>query len=183
MKIFFKGLFPAIGIVIFLILAGGSFDTTTKAKKDSSSEKKETTSNSQSETKKKEEIFKIGDSINLDKVVYTVNGTRESEGSGFLKPKEGNKFFLVDVTVENKSNESKAISSMLMFKLQDSQSYNYNITIFTDQKGSLDGEIAYGGKLRGEVTFEIPKSETTLKLDVDPSIFGTGKFVVDLSKK
>jgi hypothetical protein len=164
-----KILLIMIGTITLLVLAVSSLDNK-KIKKESSSKI----------TTQKNKKFKIGDNINLNKVTYTVNGTRESEGIEFQKPKEGNKYFLVDVTIENKSTETKTISSILMFKLLDSKAYNYGITFFTDQKGSLDGEISAGGKLRGEVTFEIPKIEVNLELDIDPSIFGTGKFTVDL---
>lgn len=143
---------------------------------------KEGNTDTNTETKKetKQEVFKVGDNINFDKVVYTVNGVRDSAGNEFEKPKEGSKFILIDITIENKSDKTQNISSMLMFKLLDSKAFNYNPTFISDQKGSLDAEITVSAKLRGEIAFEVPKEETQLKLDVDPSIFGTGKFTVEL---
>lgn len=171
----FKKLLLVIGIIGFLFLAIGSEDKGTATKESETEITKE-------ENKKEEvKVFKIGDIIQLDKVLYTVNGVRESNGTNeYDKPKDGNKFFFVDVTIENKGKESENVSSMLMFKIQDSKAFTYNSIINSDQKGNVDGEISVGAKLRGELTFEVPSTETQLKLDVDPSVFGTGKFSVEL---
>jgi hypothetical protein len=181
-----------LGISIFLLLAIGSINSgeaekvsspSTKENAESNKDtKKESNTTENDEQEKPPQIFKIGDEIKFDNAIYTANSVRTSKVAGILKPKEGNIYYIVDVTVENKSSESLNVSSLLMFKLGDSQGYSYNITINTDAKGQVDGEIQAGKKLRGELTFEVPESETKFELNVDPSIFGSGKFTVDLSK-
>ena len=70
----------------------------------------------------------------------------------------------------------------MMFKLFDSQGYNYTITIGPETQGSVDGEISAGRKLRGELAFEIPKDATGLELQIDPTLFGSGQIIVNLDK-
>lgn len=188
----FKVMGIVLGISIFLLLAIGSINSgeaekvsspSTKENAESNKDtKKESNTTENDEQEKPPQIFKIGDEIKFDNAIYTANSVRTSKVAGILKPKEGNIYYIVDVTVENKSSESLNVSSLLMFKLGDSQGYSYNITINTDAKGQVDGEIQAGKKLRGELTFEVPESETKFELNVDPSIFGSGKFTVDLSK-
>jgi hypothetical protein len=105
---------------------------------------------------KQQETFKIGERVEMGKLVITVNSIRDSQGSEFLKPESGHIYKIADCTIENLSDESEAISSMLMFKMADSEGYNYNITITDSSKTSLDGELGPGRKMRGEIAFEAP---------------------------
>jgi hypothetical protein len=126
--------------------------------------------------------FKIGDTAEAGGVAFTVNSVRESSGTEFIKPKEGSIYYLVDTTVENKSNAAKNVSSILMFKLVDSEGYSYNITIGPETKGQVDGEVAPARKLRGELAFEIPKTAKGLELEIDPSIWSAGKIIFKLDR-
>jgi hypothetical protein len=178
----FKVTSITMGIILFLLLAIGSLDSEKKAEKvDTNKTETKAAENKQEDTKPK--TFKIGDEIKFDNVIYKVNSVKTSKGSEFNKPtKSGHIFYVVDTTVENKSDKSVTVSSLLMFKLIDSQGYSYNIVINTDAKGQVDGEIQSGKKLRGELSFEVPETEKKFELDVDPSVFGTGKFTINLSK-
>jgi len=131
------------------------------------------------ETPKEEatpEVFKVGDSVTFDDLIITVNSVRESPGDDFFQPSEGNVFFMVDVTAENTGTEEAAISSMLNTELADSDGYTYNITLTGDVKGSFDGSVGAGRKLRGEVAFEVPKAAAGLEfIFSDP--FKTGQAI------
>lgn len=105
----------------------------------------------------KNEKFKVGDSVKFDDLVVTVNSVRNSK-SQIFKPDEGNVIILVNVTVENKGKDDENISSLLQTEVSDNDGYKYNLTIVDDAKGSLDGTVAAGGKLRGEIAFEVPKA-------------------------
>lgn len=129
------------------------------------------------------QTFKVGDTIKLGDFNYTVHGIREVKGNELFKPESGKKWVAVEVTIENKSSEPQAVSSLLGFTLQDSEGYNYNVALLpVDLKGSLDGEIAPGRKMRGEVAFEIPKEAKGLELVIDANVFGLGQAIVDLGK-
>ena len=133
-------------------------------------------------TQAKTETYKIGDAVKIGNLVFTVNSIRTSEGNDFIKPDEGKIYYLVDVTVENTGDKSETVSSLMMFKLFDSQGYNYTITIGPETQGSVDGEISAGKKLRGELAFEIPKDATGLELQIDPTLFGSGQIIVKLDR-
>jgi hypothetical protein len=124
--------------------------------------------------------FKIGDSVKAGNLIFTVNSTRTDAGGEFIKPDDGKIYYIVDVTVENTGDESENVSSMLMFKLIDSDGYNYSVTFGPETQGQVDGEIAAGRKLRGELVFEIPEDAEGLELEIDPTIFGSGKIIVEL---
>jgi GTP-dependent phosphoenolpyruvate carboxykinase len=136
----------------------------------------------QEQEKPKVETFKIGDSVKAGNLIFTVNSTRTDEGNEFIKPGEGKTYYIVDVTVENTGNESEAVSSLMMFKLFDADGYNYSVTFGPETKGSVDGEISPGRKIRGELVFEIPEEATGLELQIDPTVFGSGQIIVNLDK-
>ena len=94
-----------------------------------------------------------------------------------FRPDNGNIYFIVDCTIENSSNEAVHLSSLLMFSLVDAEGYNYNITIGPETKGSLDGELAPGRKMRGELAFEVPAQANSLELIFEPNVFGSGQAI------
>ena len=189
-KIIFKKWWFWLIIVVVIIAIANSGDD--KPQKVSENPTPTPTANEESETVTpapetptpvpEPEIFKIGDAVESGDYIFTLNSVREDEGSEFFKPKDGNIYYIVDMTVENKSDKSVTVSSMLMFNLIDGDSYSYSITFGADTKGQLDGEIGAGRKLRGELTFEIPKDATGLEIEVDPSLWALGTIIFKLDK-
>lgn len=182
-----KGLiFTLIIACAFFMLAGcedvqpQKVDTTGEVTAESQQSGKSDSGETQDQEQAKTETYKIGDSVKAGNLVFTVNSTRVDTGNEFIKPDEGNIYYIIDVTVENTGDKSENVSSLMMFKLFDSDGYNYNITFGPETKGQVDGEIAAGRKLRGELVFEIPKEATGLELEIDPTLFGSGKIIVKL---
>jgi len=120
------------------------------------------------------EIYNVGDSVKFDDLIITVNGVRQSK-SEFFTPGEGNVILLIDVTAENKGDGEKAISSLMQTELVDGDGFNYNLTIVDDAKGSFDGSVGAGRKLRGEIAFEVPKDAALEFIFQDP--FRTGQAI------
>lgn len=141
----------------------------------------ENTSNNEGETTKVE-TFKIGDVISIRDYVFTVNSTRTSNGDDFMKPDDGNIWYIIDATVENKSDEPVSISSLLMFTLSDSEGYSYDQAFGADTKGSLDGELAPGRKMRGEIAYEVPESASGFELIFDADVWGSGQAIIKLDR-
>ncbi|MOA59702.1 Telomeric repeat-binding factor 2 [compost metagenome] len=52
---------------------------------------------------------------------------------------------------------------MIQTSLVDGDGYKYTIAITTSVKNQLDGSVAAGRKLRGEVAYEVPKDATGLE--------------------
>lgn len=71
--------------------------------------------------------------------VVTINSVKTSPGSEFTKPKSGNTFVVVDVTIKNISSSNQPVSSFLMFNLRDATGQQYTEAITDFAKASPDG--------------------------------------------
>ena len=128
-----------------------------------------------------QETFKPGDVVDIGDFILVVNSVETSSGSDFVKPAEGNEFVIVDLTVENKLDESVVVSSLLQMSLKDATGQKYDVNILASTAGgasTLDGELAPGEKLRGQVGFEVPSDAEGLVFVFDPNIIGTGRAFV-----
>ncbi|OLO38061.1 hypothetical protein BTR23_11725 [Alkalihalophilus pseudofirmus] len=125
-----------------------------------------------------EENLSIGDSVNFNDIVITLNDVAYSQGSDWETPNEAT-FLLADFTVENTSDESYNISSMMNFAIYDEEHFKHSITIYTDAKGSMDGEIGPGRTMRGEVAFDVPESSYYEVVFEEPFTNGQAIWVVE----
>ena len=126
------------------------------------------------------EHFNINDTVEAGDLDFSVNGVRTSDGSSFSKPDEGNQFLIVEVTINNNGGESENISSMMMFKLVDNEGISYNQSIMADTKGSVDGELGAGRKMRGEIAYEVPKNISKFELEITPHLMQDELIVIDI---
>ena len=129
------------------------------------------------------EAFKPGDIVEIGDFTLVVNGVESSMGSDFVKPAEGNEFVIVDLTLENKRDESVSVSSLLQMSLKDASGQIYAVNLLASTAGggtTPDGELAAGEKLRGQVGFEVPSDTEGLLFVFDPNIVGTGRAFVAL---
>lgn len=106
----------------------------------------------------------IGETVSLRKYKFTVNGVRDAVGDSVSKPKAGQKYLLINATVENQGQKQEPISSIFLFALADNTNKEYERVITTETKGSLDNNLAPGKKLQGEIAFEVPKDAKNLLL-------------------
>ncbi|NEP58233.1 MAG: DUF4352 domain-containing protein [Symploca sp. SIO2G7] len=107
---------------------------------------------------------------NLD-VQFTVNEMREHQGKGVIKPNQGQKWILVDITLANQGAKPKTFS-IVSFELKDSKNQQYEIALLAgalDDVNNPTGEINPGEKLQGEVVFEVPEMAQGLKLVFHPN--------------
>lgn len=56
--------------------------------------------------------YVVGDSVETDNFVITVDDLKELEPAQYMDPAEGNIFYQVALTIENKGEKDKAISSL-----------------------------------------------------------------------
>ena len=93
--------------------------------------------------------------VNSDWTV-TLNKASTNTGSEFDKPKAGDIFLVVNVTLHNTSSTTQQASSAIQWSLKDStgQTYTQDITF----GNGPDGTIAAGGLLRGNIAYDVPKS-------------------------
>lgn len=100
----------------------------------------------------------IGDSVNFDGLIITLNEARIEPGGEWDEPSE-EQFIVVNLTAENTTDEEETVSSIMNIELKDEESYSYNTTMLMEgTKGQFDGSIEPGGSLRGEIPFDVPVS-------------------------
>lgn len=126
------------------------------------------------------DVISVGTPIETDNYTFLVNSFSQSEGSQYFGPEEGYVYYVLDVSITNKSAESQVISTMLMFEMQDQLGYEYGIAMYTDAKGSVDGDLAAGRTARGEIAFEVPKDLELYHLIYTPEVFDGGQYVIEI---
>ena len=122
--------------------------------------------------------FKVGDTAILGTLAITVNNVTYPQPTDMFKPNNGNKFLVVDVTIQNNGSTDYDISSMLNFYVKDvtGQKYPEDMLASSASNGTPpDGSISASDKLRGQVGFQIPVAATGLTFVFDDSILGNGK--------
>jgi len=92
--------------------------------------------------------------------VVTVNNVKTSPGSEFTKPKSGNIFIVVDVSVKNISSSDQSVSSLLMFNLKNATGQLYT-EAFTEFTNPPDGTVTPNSLLRGQLVYEVPSTDHT----------------------
>jgi hypothetical protein len=113
----------------------------------------------------------------------TVNQVLSPAGDEFNKPNPGNKFLVVDFTIQNQGAEAIAFSTLMQTWLKDPSSQKYDVDLMASVaagQSSPDGEIAPGEALRGQVGFQVPESATGLIFVFDADAWSTGKAFVAL---
>ena len=110
-------------VCIFLVLALGSTDGDDEPEviEEEVAEENGEKEGTAEETEEADEVFEIGETVAMGDLAFTLHGARWYDGSEFMQPDEGNRYLLIDATVENKSDEGKTISSMMMFSVYDDE--------------------------------------------------------------
>ncbi|MGL5153055.1 MAG: DUF4352 domain-containing protein [Clostridium sp.] len=128
--------------------------------------------------------YNVSDVVELKGLNFVVNKVYTVEGDEFTKPKDGNEYIAIDCTVENTSNEEKAISSIMMFKVVDSdgRACDYSLMGLTAAKaGQLDGNVGAGRKMSGVYVVEVPKGTKGLEMEFSASLISGNQVVVKLN--
>ncbi len=131
-------------------------------------------------------IAKVGQRVESAGVAITVNAvTRKAQMSapgGFtLSPSDpSHEYVITDVTIENAGRE-KLPYNPLYFKVKDADGYEYNMSISIDSQALKSGELTPGDKARGTVTFEVPKTSTSLVASYKPLVLFGGYQTISIS--
>lgn len=120
--------------------------------------------------------------VTVNKVTHTKQGT--------VAPDAGKEYVIVNLTVENISQEAKAFSSLLFLTLYDGANNKYDISLFgpnieiietTISNQNAEGRVEAGKSVTGDVAFEVADSATGLRLEY-ASIFPEGKATFKLDR-
>ncbi|NEQ28703.1 MAG: DUF4352 domain-containing protein [Microcoleus sp. SIO2G3] len=119
--------------------------------------------------------YEIGKPISIkDKnlnLEFKVNGIREHQGKGAIKPNQGRKWIVVSTTITNKG-QTPQIISVVSFGLIDSKNNQYEVALLAgalDDVQSPTGQLSPGNEQQGEVAFEVPEGAKELKLLFKPN--------------
>lgn len=125
-----------------------------------------------------QETHAVGEPVEVGDLTVTVNEVTYPAGDDFNQPKEGNKFVVVDLTLQNRGSEAAAASSILQMELKDGTGQRYDVDLLatTASGGSTpEGELAPGETLRGQVGYQVPADAQDLVFVFDADVFGGGR--------
>jgi hypothetical protein len=103
-------------------------------------------------------------------VVIQANKVTKTGGSNpYWKPKSGNTYLVVDIFVGNGRSEAIPYNP-LYFKVRDSQGFEYNAGISTEEPSLKSGELAPKETVRGLVQFEVPADAEGFVMSYKPLV-------------
>lgn len=138
------------------------------------------TSGNNSSSSNSSKHFKVGDQVKVgDTFVVTVNSFKTNPGDDIFKPKSGNKFVVVDVTLKNVGSDEQDISSLLQFTLKDATGQKYDETIISNVTPP-DGKLAAGDIIKGQIAYEVAASQHDFTFAFEADIISSGQTTWDL---
>jgi uncharacterized protein DUF4352 len=124
--------------------------------------------------------FKVGDQVKVgDTYIVTVNSFKTNPGDDVFQPKAGNMFVVVDVSIKNVSSQEQNLSSLLQFDLKDSTGQKYTETIVSNTTPP-DGKLAAGDIVKGQIAYEVPKTQHDFTFSFEADIVSGGQTLWDL---
>ena len=132
---------------------------------------------------KGEMTFGLNEVAVFKNLKFTALEIKESSGSKYFAPEEGNTFVGVKFEIENTSEEEQSISTILLFDgyADDVKcDYSFSASCAFDE-GTLDGTVAPGKKLVGWYAVELSEDWQQLELHVQSDFLSdkTAKFVFE----
>ena len=169
----------SIGILLF-ISGCGALDTHSQPNSPQS-QMKQTSTSLPATTQK---TYVVGETFKIGDLQYKLNSVRTSNGNAncVKSPKFGNTFLLLDLTIENQGSADAEVRSMIGFKLYDKDGRKQAFSMRAAQavKCAMDGTITAGGKMRGELGYEVLKGVQTFKLAISPNPFKSQTAIVEI---
>lgn len=120
--------------------------------------------------------FNVGETAEKkDSYRVSVNSFSEYQSQNpFMQPTEGNKYIVANITVENLSADRDiVVSSLVCFTFLGLDGTKYDLGL-TDVGSQIDGTVAPGRKLTGNIAYVVPAGLTEGELEVKLDAF-TGK--------
>ncbi len=120
------------------------------------------------------QTFTTGDVIQASEFKLTIESFKKVKGDEYNKPEDGKEFVQIVLLAENTSDSEVSFSSMIMFDAYvDDLAMNESISaqIADDSIKTMDGTIAAGKKLRGQLAYEVPKGWMKIQIDLDAAAF------------
>ena len=139
------------------------------------------------ETANEEEVVEkedlgIGATVDFNGLHVTLNGAKKYEGDGDWEVPDNDYYVIVDISIENNTDEPANISTMLQMDLMDPSGYAQDMDIMVDTRGSLDGEVGAGRTMAGEISFDADESDFYEFIFQDPFMSGQAIWKIEASE-
>ncbi|MCB8815496.1 DUF4352 domain-containing protein [Desulfosporosinus shakirovi] len=152
-----------VPMIIFLLGAGA---LTTQAHTNSPQFQKQQTA-----PIPQQEAYELGETFKIGNLQYRISGIRTSDGSGYDKSaRKDNTYLFINLTIENQGSNDIEVRSMIGFKLTDlnGEKQKSSIKAIPAFKNAIDGTIKAGGRMTGELGYEVLNSAQSFDLTVIP---------------
>ena len=173
-----------LGVVSLALVAGctapGTGGAEESAAPPSASPSAETGATGTTEETQPASTHAIGETVTMGELEHTLHGVRFSQGDEYSAPEAGTRWLVADIEVTNNSDASEAISSVMMWTLNDPDHRSVDMTYTGDERGSLDGELGPGRSMRGEIAYAVSADQTSWELIFSPEAFGFGQAVYEV---
>ena len=119
-----------------------------------------------------EEVYNIGDTVKINNQSFIVNSIKTSMGTDSDKPKDGNEFVVLNVTLKNNGNSDMNYNPY-SFQVENSKGQIKDRTFTAiDCKEALNkGILSPGEEVTGTIVVQEPIGAKDLKLNYIPNIF------------
>ncbi|MCI7105253.1 MAG: DUF4352 domain-containing protein [Lachnobacterium sp.] len=181
-----------IGVIVVILLAalfGGGDDKpkkveNSKVESTQQDEKKSEEPKTDVNTEEVKDIFEVGETAELNDVQVTLLSYKESKGSEYNKPSDGNVFLMAEFEIVNNSDSEMNVSSVMSFEAYaDDYSLNYSFGALMDNEDrQMDGTIAAGKKMKGYIGYEVPKDWSTVEIHFTDDVWSNNKFKFEIKK-
>jgi hypothetical protein len=113
------------------------------------------------------DLYQVGELVGVDggNGVLVVLGWEGRAGEDVVQPREGHRFVAVELLLVNMGDRNRYMSSFEQMGLRDSEARVYDVDFdarMVTKGGNIDGSLAVGERVRGEVVFQVPISSTGL---------------------
>lgn len=172
-------------VAIIGIAAGGGDDDKPKKVAETSSEPENSSETKQEEQSEEEQtIFRKGEVAELNGVQVTLTDYKESAGSEYNTPAEGNVFLMSEFEISNNTDKEIAVSSALSFDAYaDDYALEYSFSAIMEKEGNqLDGTVAPGKKMKGWIGWEVPQDYQNVEIHFTDNVWSNDKFMFLIEK-
>ncbi|MHC5375589.1 DUF4352 domain-containing protein [Enterococcus sp. LJL120] len=154
-KPFFKKIWFWLLVIVLVIIVGGALGSNSKNETKKVDSGTTTSSSTQESTDVLAETYNVGDTVSYKGYEIRVNSVDFSDGSEYVKPDSGKQFVIVNITINNNTDEKQSYNPFDYSLNADGVSetlMSYLDNVETLNSGELDPGATVTGNLVGEAS-------------------------------
>lgn len=169
-----KGVNFLVGLICFIAVIAIISTLGKKSEPEKVGEQPDQAASSDNATVETNKTFGVGDQVKLNDIIVTLTEVKNSDGSEYNHPGDGNEYVLCSFTIENNSQKDIAVSSLVSFEtyVDDyTTSMSLSAQLAADGEKQLDGTIAAGKKMNGVIGYEVSKEWKEIEIRLTPDFW------------